>query len=108
MARISLPEVTTRTTSDGAGYPHGIAAATDDDPVGALAGLAAEARRIIGELIEAADPAGIDMLEPGDWGVEVVDVRLVAAPDADQRPAWTAYGTLRTTGLSPLMREQDR
>jgi hypothetical protein len=104
MARISLPEVTIRTTTDGDGYSHGIAVGVNHDPAGALAELAAEARKMITEMVSAADVAEHDVFGPEDWDIEVVDVRLVPGPEAgaEADQTWTAYGTLRTTRLSPL------
>lgn len=37
------------------------------------------------------------------WGLELVDVRLVPGPADDGSVGWCAYGTLRSTGLSPLI-----
>ena len=106
MARKSIPEVVIRTTSDGDGYPHGIAVGVGYDPAGALADLGAAAERLVMEAIGGTRLRLADMPGPDDWGIEVVDVRLLSA-DPSAPYAWTAYGTLRTTGLSPLMPQDD-
>jgi hypothetical protein len=102
MARFSIPAVMVTTTADGAGYVHGVAVGIGDDPDGAIAALAAEAKRMIAEWIKSARLRQADVLGPDDWGIEVVDLRLVPGIDMEIHSPWTAYGTLRTTGLSPL------
>lgn len=106
MARKSIPEILIRTTSDGDGYPHGIAVGLGYDPAGALADLVAAAKRLVVDAIRGAKPRQADMFGPDDWGIDVVDVRLVSG-DPSAPSAWIAYGTLRTTGLSPLMPQDD-
>jgi len=97
-----------RTTSGGDGFPHGIAVGEGDDPAGALHDLVAVAGEMVTDLIRRAHLRQADMFDPDDWGIEVIDVRLVPGPDASAHHAWTAYGTLRTTGLSPLALQEDR
>jgi hypothetical protein len=43
MPRIDIPDVTARTTSDRAGHPHMVVAATGEGPMDAPGGLAAQA-----------------------------------------------------------------
>jgi hypothetical protein len=38
---------------------------------------------------------------------EVIDVRLAHGPGGSEDDGWLAYGTLRTTGLSPLIPEDE-
>jgi hypothetical protein len=108
MARVSIPEVTVTTTADGAGYAHGVVVGVGDDPVGAVAALAAEAKAMIAEWVRAAGLRQADVSGPDEWGIEVVDVRLVPGVNIDVQSAWTAYGTLRTTGLSPWAQQSGR
>jgi hypothetical protein len=102
MARISIPEVLIRTTSGGDGYAHGIAVGAGDDPGGALSELAADAKAMIADLARRLRVRAADVAAPGDWGIEVADVRLVPGVDLSIQAAWTAYGTVRTTGISPI------
>ena len=43
--------------------------------------------------------------DPEDWDIEVVDVFITPGQDPEGVPNWLAYGTLRTTRLSPLIEE---
>jgi hypothetical protein len=108
MTRQSLPEVSIRTTSDGDGYPHGIAVGAGDDPTAALDAVAVVAKDTIAGLIRRLGLRDADMFGADDWGIEVIDVRLVPGTDPDAHAAWTAYGTVCTTGLSPVAPEDQR
>jgi hypothetical protein len=103
MARITIPAVTLRTTSDGTGYPLGVAAGTGPTAPLALAALSREAASMA-EMAAGPfnDDADARYIEDGSGGLEVIDVRLMHGPADSQNDGWLAYGTLRTTGLSPL------
>jgi hypothetical protein len=98
MARITVPPLTVRTTSDSTGSPHGIIAGTSQDPPHALAALKHAAQTHAEQLAAgfAEDHRG-DV----DWQFEVVDVRLAPGPLHDGSPAWVAYGTLMSRGEHP-------
>ena len=98
MANATIPDPIIRTTSDGDGFTHGLVTGTGPAPDAALAGLEREARRLV-EGMAGQLPADA---EAGRWGVEVIDVRLTPGPADAGQPGWLAYGTLRTTGLSPM------
>jgi hypothetical protein len=128
MARIALPPVRIRTTSDGDGHPHGVATGMGLSPDLALAALqqaaqirakAEAARHEPDELPPADTPhprpltsvelaAGGDRVagrpvpdEPQEWRWEVVDVRLVPGAVDGGAPGWVAYGTLVSEGEHP-------
>jgi len=98
MARITVPALTVRTTSDGAGFSHGIAAGTAIDPPRALAALKHAAQ---GQAEHLGALFGQDERADAEWRFEVVDVRLAAGQMHDGSPAWVAYGTLRSHGEHP-------
>lgn len=100
MARITVPPVTIRTTSDGAGHVHGIVAGTGLTVPEAFADLAGNARAQAGELASDVQPPG--HADPDTvWRFEVVGVRLVAGPPESGRESWVAYGTLTSHGSHP-------
>jgi hypothetical protein len=116
MPTITVPPITIRTTSDGAGYAHGLAAGTGPTVDAALAALADEAGRQAEEAATAAEteaergphkiapvpPRGVPVSGEADdttWRFEVVDVRLVAGREAAE--AWCAIGTLRSDSERP-------
>jgi hypothetical protein len=53
------------------------------------------------------DDAAGDYIDAGSWGLEVIDVRLTHGPGSTESGGWLAYGTLRTTGLSPLIPQDE-
>jgi hypothetical protein len=100
MPRVDIPDVIARTTSDRAGHPHMIVAATGEGPMDALGGLAAQADA---EAERIADGFRKDPENRGSpdaaWCFEVVDVRLVPVPGGAR--SWAAYGTLASEGATP-------
>jgi len=52
---------------------------------------------------QALDEAAVSYIADGTGRLEVIDVRLAPGPDGGEDNGWLAYGTLRTTGLSPLI-----
>jgi hypothetical protein len=105
MASITIPEITARTTTDGTAYSHGVVAATGRTPADALGELDAVAHTTATGLADALPDCPADDARPGAWGLELVDVRLVPGPADGDTDGWCAYGTLRSTGLSPLIPE---
>jgi len=99
MNAVTIPEITVRTTNDGDGYSHDVIAVTAEAPGQALTNLKTAARALAAEL---AGSAGVKAGRDSGWGLEVIDVRVVAGP-ADGESGWCAYGTLRSTGMSPLI-----
>jgi hypothetical protein len=103
-----LPRVTIRTTSGGDGYEHGVAVGDDSESAGALANLRLEAMRMVRVILADLPAPASGRWDTRGWTIEVVDVRLTYA-GADGQPEWTAYGTLRTTGLPiPEVRSRSR
>jgi hypothetical protein len=113
MARIIVPSVRIRTTSDGKGIPLGVCVGTGTSPMLALADLQQKGQAAAEELIaqessaeelaagqEAAEAgAGDGVSGPGpDVGYEVVGVLLTSGLLEGGFPGWCAYGTLRTIG----------
>jgi hypothetical protein len=102
MPKIDIPEVTARTTSDGAGHVHAVVTGSATGPQQALGELIAraqdEAARMAAGFREGnAGAPGPDV----QWHFEVVGVRLVPGP-LDSGPAgWTAYGTLTSKTATP-------
>lgn len=95
-ARITVPPVMIRTTSDG------IATGAGPTPDDALSELTDLARPSLERMTAQAVGDDADTAATATWGIEVVDVRLAAGLNGMQEPGWIAYGTVRTTGLSPL------
>jgi hypothetical protein len=102
MPQIDIPDVTARTTSDRAGHPHMVVAATGEGPMDALGGLAAqagaEAERIAEGFRENPENRG---RPDAVWRFEVVDVRLVPGTLSGGAKDWLAYGTLVSVGANP-------
>jgi hypothetical protein len=106
-----LPDVVLRTTCDaveglaGLFLAHGVVTGAAGTADAALDNLARSARNAVAALVAVRRFTQAEMPEPGEWGIEVADVRLVVIedPDLSRRLLWTAYGTLRTTGLSPFV-----
>jgi hypothetical protein len=100
MSNVTIHDPIIRTTSDGAGHVHGIAAGTGQTVDEALIGLAREART-------QAEEAAREFQGPGHtdpdtaWRFEVVDVRLLAGPPDAGPESWVAYGTLTSHGSHP-------
>jgi hypothetical protein len=103
MAPNPIPDITVRTTTDGAGYPLGVATGTGATAAEALDALRHDATEIAEkqayDLGSSADGSGVD----DSWGLEVVDVRFAHGPTDDHEDGWLAFGTLCTTGVSPLI-----
>jgi hypothetical protein len=100
MARITVPPVTIRTTSDGRGRPHLVIAGIAVNPSLALSVLQERAQSAAEDI--AAGHEGQAHGDSEKWLFEVVDVRLEAGPMPDgSRDGWTAYGTLATNGAPP-------
>ncbi len=100
MPTISI-SVTTRTTSDNAGFPHMVVAGSGVTVSEALKDLAKLAR---GEAAKIAEPfRGAEHLGESDvvWPFEVVDVQLVPVPLTAGDSWWIAYGTLASAGATP-------
>ena len=103
MASITIPEISVRTTSKGTAYSHGVAAATGTTPSRALSQLAATAGVMATDLADNLPERAQEDAAASTWGLELVDVRLVPGPTDDGSAGWCAYGTLRSTGVSPLI-----
>jgi hypothetical protein len=101
MPTITIPDVTIRTTSDGAGHAHGLALGTGLTLDGALQALTAEALRQAGEIAETYRGADHDSQPDAEWRFEVVDMRIVIGPEGSRDESWCCYGTLCSTGATP-------
>jgi hypothetical protein len=103
MRKVPVPSAFVRTTSGGDGRDHLIVLAEDHSADGALARLAEEAREIVAGWLKELGRKRSTIYDTEEWRIEVVDARLVYCPDAGMGAAsWVAYGTLRTTGVSPF------
>ena len=103
MTDIFAADVTLRTTSDDAGFPHGLVAGTGPSPDAAMVMLKRNARDLATRL--SRSPAEM-YDDASEWLVEVVDVRLTYGRVEDE-DAWCAYGTLISQGQSPVVGEGD-
>jgi hypothetical protein len=103
MAAITIPNVMLRTTIDGTGYKLGVAAGSGPTAPLALAALNREATTMAQAAADPLDDAAVSYIQDGTWGLEVIDLRLTHGPGPREDDGWLAYGTLRTTGLSPFI-----
>jgi hypothetical protein len=128
MPRITVPAVTIRTTSDGEGYPQGIATAMGQSPELALSALKEQAQTQAEKVATGRSRPGFHRSsasaspplrasetssggrpeaalsphdEPQEWRFEVVDVRLAPALMEGGERGWLAYGTLLSDGEQP-------
>jgi hypothetical protein len=92
MSSITIPEIATRISGDGAGYSHDVVAVTSAVPALALRELKAAARALATELAEALDDSVAGRAGDSGWGLELVDVRLVPGPAENGAEGWCAYG----------------
>jgi len=103
MSDIRTADVTLRSTSDDAGFPHGLVAGTGPSPDAAMVTLKRNARDLAARL----NRAPVEPRDPGQaFLLEVVDVRLVYGR-IEGDDAWCAYGTLISQGQSPVVGEGD-
>jgi hypothetical protein len=103
MARITIPDITVRTTSDGTGYPLGVVTGSGATAALALDALHRDASVMAEAQARLLETSAASLVDEGSWGVEVIDVRFAHGPTGHQDDGWLAFGTLRTTGLSPLI-----
>jgi hypothetical protein len=100
MPNITIPDIVCRTTSDGPGHAHGLAAGSGtslDEALSALRTVArVQAEEIAGEYRGGEHAARPD----AEWAFEVVGVRIVIGPEGSPHDSWVAYGTLCSGGAN--------
>ena len=101
MPQITIPDVTIRTTSDGAGHSHGLVVGTGELLDAAMQALQAEAQARAEEAaVRHDDPDSTDRPDAA-WQFELVDMRIVVGPAGNKFESWCCYGTLCSTGATP-------
>lgn len=97
MAKVTIPSLVVRTTSDNPGYAHCVAIGAGLTAADALEELENEAHR---QAVDLASGFTDDERDEAEWLFHVIDVKLTAAPPSTD-PAWVAMGTLASYGKTP-------
>jgi hypothetical protein len=108
MPEISITDMTLRTTSCEAGYPHTVVTGCGLVPIEALADLAVAAEREAERIAGQFRTAEYDARPDAEWPFEVVDIRFVAGPVGSSRCEWLVYGTLVSAGVTPWAMARSR